>query len=131
MPTQPTSPTDEPSDRRRSVNWLELCGATLIDVAATYALTASDGWRRPGVGLLAVAGFLVAIYLFGLALAGLGPTVCYSFFGAVGIATVAVLGFVLAPDSISLLRIVSLMLVVVGVAGVAVTSGVNSGGGPH
>ncbi len=113
------------------MSWLELCGATLIDVAATYALTASDGWRRPGVGLFAVAGYLVAIYLFGLALAGLGPTVCYSFFGAVGIATVAILGFVVAPDSISSVRIVSLVLVVIGVTGVAVTGGINSGGGTH
>jgi len=110
-------------------SWLQLLGATTIDVAATYAIAGSDGWRRPALGLLAVAGYLVAIYLFGLALAALGPSVCYSFFGAVGIAAVAILGVVFARDSISSLRIVSLALIVLGVAGVALTSGIGSTSG--
>jgi hypothetical protein len=63
------------------------------------------------------------------ALAALGPSVCYSFFGAVGIAAVAILGVVFARDSIRSLRIVSLALIVLGVAGVALTSGIGSTSG--
>ena len=110
------------------MSWLELFGATAIDVAATYALAASDGWRRPLVGLVAVAGYMLAIYLFGLALAALGPGICYAFFGAVGIAAVAVLGFVFGPDTLSSLRLASLAMTIFGVVGIALTSGVGARG---
>jgi multidrug transporter EmrE-like cation transporter len=47
----------------------------------------------------------------------------------VGIGAVAILGVVFARDSISSLRIVSLALIVLGVAGVALTSGIGSTSG--
>lgn len=104
-----------------TLSWGALFGAIALDVAATYALTASHGFRHVGPSVLAVAGFLTSLYLFGVALTGLGPSVAYAVFGAVGTASVALIGIAVKGEPTTWTRIAALGLIVLGVTLLPVT----------
>jgi multidrug transporter EmrE-like cation transporter len=97
------------------MSWGALFGAIALDVAATFALTASHGFRDIWPSVLGVAGFLGSIYLFGLAIAGLGPSVSYAMFGAVGTTCVAVIAMAWQGEPATWGRVGALALIVLGV----------------
>jgi multidrug transporter EmrE-like cation transporter len=103
------------------LSWGALFGAIALDVAATYALSASQGFRHVGPSVLAVVGFLTSLYLFGVALTGLGPSVAYAVFGAVGTASVALIGIAVKGEPTTWARIAALGLIVLGVTLLPVT----------
>ncbi|WP_165035014.1 DMT family transporter [Candidatus Protofrankia californiensis] len=98
------------------MSWMLLVAAIACDVAATYALAASHGFRNPIPSVLAVLGFLLTTYFFGVALTGLGPSVSYAAFGALGTAAVAVIGIALGTEHASWIKTGSLVLIILGVA---------------
>ncbi len=100
---------------RTLMTWLALLAAIACDVAATYALAASHGFRNPLPTMLAVAGFLLATYLFAVALTGLSPSISYAAFGALGTAAVAVIGIVIGAETTNWIKIGSLTLIIIGV----------------
>ncbi|ONH35248.1 DMT family transporter [Protofrankia coriariae] len=106
-------PTD--LSRRILMSWLVLVVAIACDVAATYALAASHGFRNLVPSVLAVLGFLLTTYFFGVALTGLGPSVSYAAFGALGTASVAVIGIALGTEHANWLKTGSLTLIIIGV----------------
>lgn len=97
------------------MSWGALLGAIALDVAATYGLAASHGFRDARPAVLGVAGFLASIYLFGLAIAGLGPSVAYATFGALGTAAVALIGMARGGEPATWPRLGALALIVLGV----------------
>ncbi len=102
--------------RRTSMTWLALLAAIACDVAATYALAASHGFRNLMPSMLAVVGFLLTTYLFAIALTGLGPSISYAAFGALGTASVAVIGIAMGAETANWIKIGSLTLIIIGVA---------------
>ncbi len=102
--------------RRTPMTWLALLAAIACDVAATYALAASHGFRNLMPSMLAVVGFLLTTYLFAIALTGLGPSISYAAFGALGTASVAVIGIVIGTETANWIKIGSLTLIIIGVA---------------
>jgi multidrug transporter EmrE-like cation transporter len=97
------------------MSWGALLGAIALDVAATFALTASDGFRTLWPSVLGIVAFLGSIYLFGLAIAGLGPSVSYAMFGAIGTTSVAVIAMAWQGEPATWGRVGALTLIVVGV----------------
>lgn len=84
-------------------------------MAATFALSASHGFRDVRPSVLGVAAFLGSIYLVGLALAALGPSVSYAVFGAVGTTSVAVIAMAWPGEPATWGRVGALSLIVLGV----------------
>ncbi len=98
------------------MSWMVLLAAIACDVAATYALAASHGFRNPIPSVLAVLGFLLTTYFFGIALTELGPSVSYAAFGALGTAAVAVIGIALGTERANWIKAGSLIMIILGVA---------------
>ncbi|WP_250287579.1 MULTISPECIES: DMT family transporter [unclassified Frankia] len=115
---RPAAGHRQPADpsRRTLMSWLALVAAIACDVAATYALAASHGFRNMVPSVLAVLGFLLTTYLFGVALTRLGPSVSYAAFGALGTTAVAVIGIALGTERANWLKTGSLALIIIGVA---------------
>jgi multidrug transporter EmrE-like cation transporter len=97
------------------VSWLLLVGATLTDVFATFLLESSRGFHRIGPALLAIVAFALTIYLYGIAITKLTPSIAYAMFGAVGTSLVGVIGLLAGLQPRNWATFVGLALIIGGV----------------
>jgi small multidrug resistance pump len=96
--------------------WLALAGAILVEVVATLALRASDGFRKKAWIAPIVAGYLVSFYLLWMSL-GLGMPVgiAYGVWSACGVALVAVIARFLFAEPLTWMMGAGIALIVGGV----------------
>ena len=96
--------------------WLALAGAILVEVFATLALRASDGFRRRAWIAPIIVGYLLSFYLLWLSL-GLGMPVgiAYGVWSACGVALVAVLARFLFAEPLTWMMALGIALIVGGV----------------
>lgn len=95
--------------------WLYLAIAIVSEVIATSALKASDGFSRLGPSLLVVAGYAIAFACLSLTLRTIPVGVAYAIWSGVGIALIALIGWLAFGQSLDLAAIVGLALIVAGV----------------
>lgn len=96
---------------------LLLSGAIATEVIATVSLKASDGFSRPVLSAITIAGYVLSFWLLALVLKELSVGTTYAIWSAVGTAAVAVIGIAVYGEAASFLKIASLGLIVLGVIG--------------
>jgi small multidrug resistance pump len=94
-----------------------LAAAIALEVVATVALKASDGFSRPVPSAIVVAGYLLSFWLLALVLKQLSVGTTYAIWSAVGTAAVALIGIAMYGETASMLKLASLGLIVLGVIG--------------
>ncbi len=96
--------------------WLTLLGAIGLEVCATLALRASEGFRKKiWIGPV-VLGYVVAFYLLWLTLGmGMPVGIAYGIWTACGVALVAVIARYLFGDPLTGKMIGGIALIVAGV----------------
>ncbi|MCV7361791.1 DMT family transporter [Mycolicibacterium neworleansense] len=96
--------------------WLALAGAILVEVLATLALRASDGFRRKVWVVPVVAGYVMSFYLLWLALSlGVPVGIAYGIWTACGVALVAVIARFLFKEPLTPVMLLGIALIVSGV----------------
>jgi small multidrug resistance pump len=100
--------------------------AILTEVAGTVALRSSQGFTRPIPILVVVIGYGLSFWLMALALKDIPMSLTYAIWSGVGTALVAVAGVTLFDESMNAFKVLSLALIVLGVAGLSA-----AGGGAH
>jgi small multidrug resistance pump len=96
--------------------WLTLTAAILIEVFATLALRASDGFRKKVWIAPVVLGYLAAFYLLWLTLSfGLPVGIAYGVWTACGVALVAVIARFLFDETLTWLMGMGIALIIAGV----------------
>jgi len=102
---------------------LLLALAIAVEVGATVALRSSDGFTRLVPSLIVVVGYVVAFYLLAVVLRSISVSVAYAVWAGVGTAAVAVIGMTVLGEPAGALKIVSLVLIIVGVVGLNLAEG--------
>ncbi|MCV7433459.1 DMT family transporter [Mycolicibacterium bacteremicum] len=96
--------------------WLALAGAIGMEVLATLALRASDGFRRRRWIAPVVTGYAISFTLLWLSLSlGMPVGVAYGVWTACGVALVAVAARVLFADPLTWKMAAGIALIVAGV----------------
>ena len=106
--------------------FLLLGTAILSEVAATLALRASDGFSRPLPVAVVIVGYGLSFWLLALALKHIPVSLTYAIWSGVGTALIAVGGVVAFGESMNTMKLLSLAVIVLGVAGLSA-----AGGGAH
>jgi quaternary ammonium compound-resistance protein SugE len=103
--------------------WIVLIVSGLLEAGWALSLKASEGFSKlwPSVGFVV----LLAASMLGLAwaLRTLPVGVAYGVWVGIGAATTALLAIVVFGESVSVLKIVSLVLIVAGVVGLNLSGG--------
>ena len=98
--------------------WLCLAGAIVLEVAGTTAMKLSEGFTKPFPSILIFFIFYaVAFTLLTLALKRIDISVAYARWSGVGIALIATIGCIYFKEPLSLSKLISLGVVVMGVVG--------------
>ena len=97
--------------------WLYLIAAILTEVAGTTAMKLSEGFTHliPSIAIFVFYG--VSFVFLTLALKTIELSVSYAVWAGLGAATVAAIGIVYFNESINTMKVASLALIVLGVAG--------------
>ena len=99
------------------MSWLILFLAGLFEVGWAIGLKYTDGFTRPLPTLLTVAAMAASLGLLGLAVRELPLGTAYAIWTGVGAVGTVIAGIILFGESMAPMRIVSVLLMVLGLAG--------------
>jgi len=95
--------------------WALLAVAILAEVVGTSFLKSADGFTRLWPSLAVVASYVVAFGFLGLALRTLPVGIAYAVWSGVGVALIAVIGWVVFRQRLDAAAIIGIALIVAGV----------------
>ncbi len=96
---------------------LLLALAIAVEVCATLALRASDGFSKLAPTIAVVAGYATSFWLLSLVLRHISVGTSYAIWSGAGTAALAVIGMLALDEPATVLRIGSIALIIVGVIG--------------
>lgn len=96
-------------------HWIYLGVAILSEVIATSALKLSDGFTRFWPSAVVVIGYAISFYCLSLILKILPVGVVYAIWSGVGIALIALIGWIFLGQSLDWPAVLGLSLIVAGV----------------
>lgn len=96
-------------------HWLILGIAIVSEVIATSALKASEGFTRLLPSVLVIVGYGIAFYCLSLVLRTLPVGIVYAIWSGVGVALIALAGWLLYDQALDLPAILGMSLIVAGV----------------
>jgi quaternary ammonium compound-resistance protein SugE len=99
------------------MNWIMLVLAGLLEIGWAVGLKYTQGFTRTVPTLLTVGAMIASVTLLGIAMKQLPVGTAYAVWVGIGAAGTAALGMWLFGESVSVGKIVSLALIVAGVAG--------------
>jgi small multidrug resistance pump len=107
------------------VSWVILFFAIVFEVAGTLTLKFTEGMTRLWPTVLMFAFYLASLFGLSIAVARIPVGTAYAVWSGVGTLMVAVLGILWFKEQVTVLRCVSMLLIVVGVAGLYLTGSNN------
>jgi quaternary ammonium compound-resistance protein SugE len=102
--------------------WFLLGTAGLLEIVFAYCLKSSEGFTRLIPALATVVIGVSSVFLLSYSLRTLPMGTGYAVWTGVGAAGTAIVGMVLLGESAAPLRIISLILILVGVIGLKLVS---------
>jgi small multidrug resistance pump len=104
---------------------LYLAAAIILEIGGTTSLKLSDGLTRLGPTGAVVICYVASFALLSLALRGIDLSIAYAVWSGVGTAIVATIGIVWFGESAGVWKLLSLALIVLGVAGLHLSGRVS------
>ena len=102
--------------------YLYLMIAIIAEVIATSALKASNGFSVPLPSLITVVGYAISLYFLSLTLKFIPVGIAYAIWSGVGVVAVAVIGWLVFRQSISLTQAGFIVLTLIGTTGLYLTT---------
>jgi len=94
---------------------LILLAAISVEVAATAALSRTEGFTNPGWSVFAAAGYVACAWLLALVVTRMQVSVAYAVWAGLGTASVALIGFLWLGESMDVAKAGGIGLIVAGV----------------
>lgn len=104
------------------MNWIVLLLAGLFEVVWAIGLKYTHGFTRPLPSVITVLAMLASFWLLSLALKTLPLGTAYGVWVGIGTVGAFIAGIVLFGEAITLLRVASVALIVVGLVGLKLSS---------
>jgi small multidrug resistance pump len=104
-----------------------LLGAIAAEIIATSSLKLSEGFTKPLPAVATVLGYAVSFYLLSLSLKRMDLGVVYAIWSGVGTAAMAMVGYWLFSETMSVTKGISIALIIVGVVGLNLGDRLSNG----
>ena len=106
-------------------HWFFLAAAIALEVAGTVSMKLSNGFTRVVPSVLLFGFYAASFVALTFALKKIEVSVAYAVWAGVGTALIATIGVLFFRETASVLKLVSIVLIVAGVVGL------NLGGAKH
>ncbi|MFA5529808.1 MAG: multidrug efflux SMR transporter [Thiohalomonadaceae bacterium] len=98
-------------------HWFLLVGAILLEVAGTTSMKLSDGFSRFTPSVLIFIFYAASFAALTLALKKIEISVAYAIWSGVGTVLITAVGILYFQETVSLMKIGSILLILIGVVG--------------
>ncbi|MDI9646634.1 MAG: multidrug efflux SMR transporter [Archaeoglobales archaeon] len=106
------------------MHWIYLVLAILFEVCGTTCMKLSDGFTKILPTICVVIFYGISFTFLGLALKRIELSIAYAIWSGLGTALIAIIGLTVLKETMNTLKLISLLLVIVGVVGLRL-SGVD------
>ena len=104
------------------MNWIFLTIAGVLEIAWAIGLKYTEGWSRLTPSLVTAALMVASFYFLSLAVKTLPIGTAYAVWTGIGTVGAAILGMVLFEEPRDVVRILCILLIIAGIAGLKMTS---------
>ncbi len=101
-----------------SHSWLMLLVAILFGVLGTISLKLSYGMQKWKPSVCLMIFYLISFVALTLAVQGIDISIVYAIWSGVGTILVAIIGILLFHESISIKKVIALLLIALGIIGI-------------
>lgn len=108
------------------MHWLFLVLAVLFENAGTISMKLSQGFRNTLPSVLIPVCYLPSFFFLTMALKRIDVSVAYAVWSGLGTLCIAMVGFLWFRENLSLLRLLSICMIVAGVAGLNLSGATSS-----
>lgn len=102
--------------------WILLAVAIAFEIAGTSLLKASDGFARWGLGMASIACYWVCFGFLAAAIKSIPVGVAYAIWSGAGIVAIALIGWLVFRQSLTLAQTGFIALILVGAIGLNLTT---------
>ncbi|MEQ8426647.1 MAG: multidrug efflux SMR transporter [Gammaproteobacteria bacterium] len=103
-------------------HWFILAIAIVLEVAGTTSLKLSDGLSRLIPTLCMALFYIASVGALALAVKKIEVSIAYAVWAGAGTALIALIGILYFNESANLVKVVSILLIITGVAGLNLSS---------
>jgi quaternary ammonium compound-resistance protein SugE len=103
-------------------SWSYLIVAGLLEIAWAIGLKYTEGWTRLVPSLITGALMVASFYFLSLAVRTLPIGTAYAVWTGIGTVGAAILGMILFDEPRDIVRVLCIMLIIAGIAGLKLTS---------
>ncbi|MCY8472253.1 DMT family transporter [Bacillus halotolerans] len=97
------------------MQWMFLCLAILFEVAGTVSMKLSSGFTRLLPSVLLMFFYGGSLFFLTLTLKSIDVSVAYAVWSGMGIVLITVVGFLYFQENISVMKLISIGLIIAGV----------------
>lgn len=98
-------------------SWIYLTGAILLEIAGTTSMKLSEGLTKLVPSILIFVFYALSFLALTMALKKIDVSVAYTIWAGAGTALIALIGIAHFKEPLTLIKIVSIGLIIIGVAG--------------
>jgi quaternary ammonium compound-resistance protein SugE len=109
--------------RNKQIGWICLIIAGLLDLVWAYFVKLSHGFTVLGSAALAVFFLVISFFLLERGIREFGIGMSYGVFTGIGVAGTAIVGVLMLGESMSLMKVISLAVLLAGIIGLKFVEG--------
>lgn len=103
------------------MHWVYLFFAIVLEIAGTVSMKLSQGFTKLWPSMFMIIFYILAFSSLNLSLKQVPVSVAYAIWSGLGTAAIAVIGYLVFQESMTLLKGVSILLIILGVIGLNVS----------
>ena len=104
------------------MNWVYLAVAGVFEIAWAIGLKYTEGWSRLWPSLITAVLMVASFYFLSLAVRTLPIGTAYAVWTGIGTVGAAVLGMILFDEPRDIVRVLCILLIIAGIAGLKIAS---------
>ena len=107
------------------MSYLYLATAILFEICGTTCMKLSEGFTKTLPSILIFVFYGISFVSFTIALKKIDVSVAYAIWAGLGVALISLIGFVGFNEPMTLVRIMSLALIIIGVIGLHLSTNIH------
>ena len=104
------------------IGWVYLLAAIVLEVCGTLSMKLSEGFTKPLPSVMIFVFYVASLFLLTLAVKRIDVSTAYAVWAGLGTTLIAVAGFVWFREPVTLIKVLSIALIIAGVVGLRLTS---------
>jgi small multidrug resistance pump len=110
-------------DDLNTISWIYLIIAIILEASGTISMKLSDGFTKIGPIIAMLSFYMVGLSLLALALKTIDVSIAYAVWSGLGTAFIAIVGILWFKEPATLIKVISLSLIIMGVVGLNLEGG--------